>query len=105
MATCKKIKHQITPYKMDNCNSIINKIYLKKKNRTNPRKRTKQNRDNQPIRCRVQNTGDQDVQRTHWVWQKHKGRNGGHTKWNKEKYTGNHQWREGSQDSNEWFGT
>ena len=35
-----------------------------------------QNRDSQPIRFRVQNTGDQDVQRTHWVWQKHKGRNG-----------------------------
>ena len=34
-----------------------------------PRKTTKQNRDNQPIRCRVQNTGDQDVHRTHWVWQ------------------------------------
>ena len=31
----------------------------------NPRKRTKRNRDSQPIRCRVQNTGDQDAQRTH----------------------------------------
>ena len=31
----------------------------------NPRERTKQHRDNQPIRCRVQNTGDQDVQRAH----------------------------------------
>ena len=31
----------------------------------NPRKRTKQNGNNHPIRCRVQNTGDQDAQRTH----------------------------------------
>ena len=31
----------------------------------NTRKRTKQNRGNQLIRCRVQNTGDQDAQRTH----------------------------------------
>ena len=30
-----------------------------------PRKTTKQNRDNQPIRCRVQNTGVQDAERTH----------------------------------------
>ena len=27
----------------------------------NPRKRAKQNGDNQPIRCRVQNTGNQDA--------------------------------------------
>ena len=38
----------------------------------NPRKKPKQNRDNQPIRCRVQNTGDQDAQGTHWVFQQHK---------------------------------
>ena len=31
----------------------------------NPRKITKQNRDNQPSRCRVQNTGYQDAHRTH----------------------------------------
>ena len=31
----------------------------------NSRKRTKRNRDRQPIRCRVQNTGDQDAQKTH----------------------------------------
>ena len=31
----------------------------------NPRKRTKQNGDNKSIRCRVQNTGDQDAQRIH----------------------------------------
>ena len=28
-----------------------------------------------------------------------------YAKWNKEKYTGNQQWREGNQDSNQWFGT
>ena len=31
----------------------------------NSRKKTKQKGDNQPIRCRVQNTGYQDAQRTH----------------------------------------
>ena len=40
----------------------------------------------------------------HWVWQTHKGRNESYTKWNKEKPTGNQQWREGSQDSNQQFG-
>ena len=48
----------------------------------NPRKRTEQNRDYQPISCRVQNTADQDAQRTHWVGKQHKkdpGRNEGCT--------------------------
>ena len=39
--------------------------------------------ENQPIRCRVQNTGDQDAQRNHWVLQEHKndpGRNEGCSK-------------------------
>ena len=31
----------------------------------NPRKSTKQKGDSQPIRCIIQNTGDQDDQRTH----------------------------------------
>ena len=31
----------------------------------NPRKRTKQNQDNQPIRGRVQTAGDQDAQTNH----------------------------------------
>ena len=35
------------------------------KEQQNSRKKTKQNRDSQPIRCRVQNTGDKDAQRTH----------------------------------------
>ena len=38
----------------------------------NPRKKPKQNRDNQPIRCRVQNTGYKDAQGTQWVLQQHK---------------------------------
>ena len=52
---------------------------MKEQNRIPP-KRTKQNRDNQPIRYRVQNTGDQDAQRTHWIQQQHKGRSEGYTK-------------------------
>ena len=32
---------------------------------------TKRQRDSQPIRCRVQNTGYQDAPGTHWVHQKH----------------------------------
>ena len=31
-----------------------------------PGKTTKENGDKQSIRCRVQNTGDQNAQRTHW---------------------------------------
>ena len=38
----------------------------------NPRKRTKQNGDNQPIRYRVQNTGYQDAPGTHWKIQHYK---------------------------------
>ena len=41
----------------------------------------------QPIRCRIQNSGDQDAQRTQW--QQHKGRNEGYIKWNKGKHTEN----------------
>ena len=33
----------------------------------NSRKKTKQNGDKQPIRCRVQNTGYEDAPGTHWV--------------------------------------
>ena len=33
-----------------------------------------------------------------------KGRSKGYTKWNKEQYTGNQQWREGNWDSNQQFG-
>ena len=38
----------------------------------NPRKRTKQNGDSQPIICRAQNTGDQDAHRTPGGRQPHK---------------------------------
>ena len=47
------------------------------------RKRTKQNGDSQPIRCRVQNTGYQDAQRNHWILKQCKkgpGRNEGYIK-------------------------
>ena len=56
------------------------------------RERTKRHGDKQSIRCRVQNTGDQDAPGTHWALQRHKkdpGRNEGCTMWNKEKFTGN----------------
>ena len=44
---------------------------------------TKQWRDSQPIRCRVQNTGNQGAHRNDWVLPKNKGRSEGYTKWNK----------------------
>ena len=34
------------------------------------------------------------------VRSQNRGRSEGYAKWNKEKYTGNQQWREGNQDSN-----
>ena len=63
-------------------------------------------KDSQPIRYRVQNTGYQDAPGTHWVLQQHKkapGSNEDCITWNKEKYTGNQQWREGNQDSKQQF--
>ena len=47
---------------------------------------TKRWRDSQSIRCRVQNTGNQDAHRNGWVWSQ---KSEGYVKWNKEKYTGN----------------
>ena len=38
------------------------------------KKYTKQWRDSQPIRCRVQNNGDQDTHRNDWAWPQNKGR-------------------------------
>ena len=35
---------------------------------------TKQRRDSQPIRCRVQNTGNQDAPRNDWVWLQNRGK-------------------------------
>ena len=49
--------------------------------------------DSQPIRCRVLNTGNQDAHRNGWVWSQNRGKSEGYAKWNKEKYTGNQQWR------------
>ena len=33
-----------------------------------------------------------------------RGKSEGYAKWNKEKYTGNQEWRKGNWDSNQWFG-
>ena len=65
---------------------------------------TKRQRDSQPIRCTVQNTGNQDAHRNGWVWLQNTGKSEGYAKWNKGKCTGNQQWWEGNPDSNEWFG-
>ena len=54
--------------------------------------------DSQPIRCRVQNTGNQDAHRNDWVWTQNRGRSEGYAKWNKEKYIGNQRWREGGKN-------
>ena len=51
--------------------------------------KTKQQRDSQPFKCRVQNTGNQDAHRNDWVEPQNKGRSEDYTKWNKEKHTGN----------------
>ena len=59
------------------------KYGLNERTGQNSRKRTKQNRDSQSIRCRGQKTGDQDAQRTQWVQQQYKRRNEDYTKWNK----------------------
>ena len=65
---------------------------------------TKWWRGNQPIRCRVQNTGNQDAYTIGWVWSQNRGKSEGYEKWNKGKCTGNQQWQEGNQDSNQQFG-
>ena len=66
--------------------------------------RTKQWRDSQPIRCTVQNTGNQDAHRNDWVWSQNRRKSEGYQKWNKGKYTGNQEWQEGNWDLNQWFG-
>ena len=102
-------KSHSTKYTETNTGRMLNwgdkEKWPKWKTEQNSRKRNKRNGDNKPIRCRVQNFGDQDAQRTDWVQQQHKWRNEGHTKWNKEKSIGNHQWKGGNQDSYQWFGT
>ena len=62
----------------------------------NSRKRTKWWRDSQPIRCMVQNTGNQVAHRNGWVWSQDRGRSEGYVKWNKAIYTGSQQWRVGN---------
>ena len=60
----------------------------------NSNKRAKWQGDRQPIWCRVQNTGNQDAHRNGWGWSQNRGISKGNAKWNKEKCTGNQQWRE-----------
>ena len=40
------------------------------------------------MRCKVQNTGNQDAHRNAWVWLQNRGKSEDYAKWNKEKYTG-----------------
>ena len=61
-------------------------------------------RDSQPIRCTVQNTGNQDAHRNGWVSSQNRGKSEGYEKWNKGKYAGNLQWREGNQDLDQRLG-
>ena len=70
-----------------------------------PEKIQLSNADSQLIRCTVQNTGNQEAHRIGWVWSQNGGKSEGYAKWNEEKWIGNQQWREGNQDSNQWFGT
>ena len=46
----------------------------------NSKTTTKRLRDSQPIRSRVQNTGNQDAHRNVWVWSKNRGRSEGYAK-------------------------
>ena len=53
-----------------------------------PENRTKRWRDSQTIRCRVQNTGNQDAYKNGGVWSQNRGKSEGYEKWNKGKCTG-----------------
>ena len=44
---------------------------MKEQNKNPEKELNEMETTNQPIRCRVQNTGDQDAQRTHWIWQQY----------------------------------
>ena len=55
-----------------------------------PEKVQVSHKDSQPIRCTVQNTGNQGAHRTGWVWMQNRGKNEGYAKWNKW----NRQWKE-----------
>ena len=76
---------------------------MKRTHQSSRKNTTKQRTDSQPIRCRIQNTGNQDAHRIGWIWSRNRGRSEGPGKWNKEKCTGNQQWWEGNQDSNQWL--
>ena len=92
---------------------VLNR-YTETKKKKRPNKRTVQSsrksttkwqRDSWPIRYTVQNTGYQDAPETHRVLQQHKkdpGSNEGPL-FKIKKNTGNQQWQEGNQDSNQWF--
>ena len=77
---------------------------MKEHNKVPEKNITKWWRGNQPIRCRVQNTGNQDAHRIVWVWLQNRGKNEDYEKWKKGKLTGNQQWWEGNWDSDQWFG-
>ena len=86
---------------------------LRQKKKNGPNERTDQSsrknttkwqRDSQPIRCIVQNTGNQDAHRIGWVWSQNRGKTEGYEKWNKGKCIGNQHWREGNLNSNQRFG-
>ena len=64
---------------------------MKEQNKTPEKEWNKIDNQQMQIRCRVQNTGDQDAQRTHWAQKQNKkdpGRNEVYTKWNKENLQG-----------------
>ena len=89
--------------KWDNCNSIINKIYLKEKKTPEKELSHKETANlsdaefkTMVIRMLTSWIG--------WIWLQIRGKNEGYAKWNKGKCTGNQQWWEGNQDSNQWCG-
>ena len=61
---------------------------MKEQIKTPEKNITKKWRDSQTIRCRVQNTGDQDAHRNGWVWLQNRGKSEDYTKWNKENIQG-----------------
>ena len=94
------------PLQHNRCAETNKKIWPKWKNRSQlPPKRTKWWGGSQPIRCRIQNTGNQDAHRNDWVWLQNKWTSEGYTEWNKGRYTENQQWREVNWDSDQQFGT
>ena len=43
-------------------------------------------RDSQPIRCKLQNTGNQEAHRNVWVWSQNRGRSEGYAKWKRDEH-------------------